>query len=111
MTVSMRFPTSFPLHVCLNYQQYPDQLEAYKKDVTTAIMATNLSNIEGQFTAAKSLHMDTSSHKICLVRRAQEDDMGSQAIVTFINPAVQTRLAMKFRDLQQDEMVRHYQRA
>ena len=96
--------------VCLNYQQHPDELEAYKKDVTMAIMATNLSNIEGLFRVAKSLRMDASSHKICLVRRAQEDDVGSHPVVTVITPTVQSRLAMKFRDLQQDEMVRHYQR-
>jgi hypothetical protein len=52
--------------------------------------------------------MDNLSHKICIVRRTQEDDVGSLPVVDIITPTIQSRLAMKFRDLQQDEQIHLY---
>jgi len=95
--------------VCLDYQHYEGELEAYKRDVTTVIEAATIDAIKDLFTYAGSLRMDASSHKICLVRRAHEDEIGSHPVATVITPAIQSRLAMKLRGLQQDEMIRLYQ--
>lgn len=96
--------------MCLDYQEYPDELDAYKKDVTKAIAKTDESNIEKLIVTAWGLRMDTLSHTIFLVRRANDDDLGSLPIVSVITPTVHSRLAMKFRDIQQDDMIRLYQR-
>jgi len=54
--------------------------------------------------------MDTASNKIFLVRRVNQDmTVFSNPIVTFMTPAIQSRLAIKFRSLQKDEQLRLYQ--
>jgi len=54
--------------------------------------------------------MDTASDKIFLVRRANQDMTAfSHPIVTVMTPAIQSRLAIKFRSLQKDEQLCLYQ--
>lgn len=94
--------------VCLDYQNHPKELDAYKKDVAQAIETIDISNIASLFTTAESLSMDAASHKICLIRRAQEDDVASHPVVAVITPTIHSRLAVQFHDLQQDEQIRLY---
>jgi hypothetical protein len=101
MIVSMRFLTSFP---------YPSRVSQLPAVSPTSWRHTKRMSPRQSWQLTyptsrayswllMSLRTEASLHKIFLVRRAQEDDVGSHPVVAVITPTVQSRLANKFQDL------------
>lgn len=97
--------------VCLDYQHNSEELAAYRRDLTTAIAEATPYEIDRLFKTAESLSMDSISQKICLLSREKQDEVTSLPIVSVITPTIQSRLAIKFRDLPADELLRLYKSA
>lgn len=97
--------------MCVDYQHNFEELAAYKRDPTTAITKTSPYELDRIFKAAESLSMDSISEKICLLSREKQDEVTSRPVVSVITPTVQSRLAMKYRDLPTDELIRLYRGA
>jgi hypothetical protein len=92
--------------LCISYSQ--SDLDEHERDVSEAIQNISLGQLKGLVTDAECLNMHSISHKICLVSRADRENVHSQPIITPITPSIQSRLANQFRNLEQDEQLRLY---
>jgi hypothetical protein len=85
------------------------QLQQYKGDVDETINNLTGDQLWNLFRDATSLATNAMSHKIWLLSRKQQEDVGSRATVIPITPSIQSRLANRFRTLQWDEQICLYE--
>ena len=94
--------------LCINYLRSNDRIEQYRRDVQEAITDLTTSELQQLFQDSRSLTMSAVSHKICLISRADRENVYSRVIVSPITSFIKTRLANRFRTLERGEQIRLY---
>ena len=95
--------------LCIEYASEPERLQVYKDQLNRAISGIITADLEELANDVSRLTMDTVSHKICLIRRRDRNNVRSSPVVSPITDSIKSRLSNQLRNLQQAERIRLFQ--
>lgn len=85
-----------------------DKLQEHEDHLQKGIFEITTSKLDKLFKDASLLNMDAISHKLCLLRRLDKNDVHSKSDVTPMTHSIQSRLANQYRNLERAERVHLY---
>jgi hypothetical protein len=91
--------------ICIETASDPGNLHAYEVDVNEALEEMTLERLQDLTTITKSLAMDRMSHKLCLVRRKDIDDVRSDRLVSPITEYIQSEIANRLQFCTMEQQV------
>lgn len=80
----------------------------HEHETSRALDALTLQSFQGLIFKPQDLGMDDLSHKLCLVKRQNIDDVRSMPYVTHITDHIRSRIAIRMRDLDSLQQVDLY---
>lgn len=93
--------------LCIELASEPERLQVYKDQLNRAISGIIAADLEKLANDVSRLTMDTVmdtvSHKICLIRRRDRNNVRSGPVVSPITDSIKSRLSNQLRNLQQAE--------
>jgi hypothetical protein len=97
--------------LCIEFPSEPQLLPVYKNQLNDAISNITTDKLEQLTQDSSQLIMDTTqvSHKLCLIRCHDRNDVLSEPIVSPITDSIKSRLSNQLRNLQQAERIRLFQ--
>ena len=96
--------------LCLDFFKDAHRRERYEDDLRNAISNITAESLEAMFNAAGYLEMDKLSHKICIIRRENLENVASLQIVEATTPYIRSKLVYQLRILERRDQVRLYKR-
>ena len=97
--------------LCIELASEPERLQVYKDQLNYAISDITTDKLEQLTKDSRQLIMDTVhvSHKLCLIRRRDRNDVCSDPVVRPMTDSIKSRLSNQLRNLQQAERIRLFQ--
>jgi hypothetical protein len=89
--------------LCIELASEPERLQVYKDQLNRVISGIIAADLEKLANDVSRLTMDTVSHKICLIRRRDRNNVRSGPVVSPITDSIKSQLLNQLRNLQQAE--------
>jgi hypothetical protein len=89
--------------LCIELASEPERLQVYKDQLNRVISGIIAADLEKLANDVSRLTMDTVSHKVCLIRRRDRNNVRSGPVVSPITDSIKSQLLNQLRNLQQAE--------